>query len=920
MNSIDFGFPNDLPPGTYKLCRYDGSNPRELAERDITVVAAPTVSITGSTVSTRTLVGLTGVSFGDIFVFKDTSCDGAHNTTTSANSLKASVDQQGNIYTDTAMSNAVLMRVCYATVESLGDTSTDFINIGPFRQNTIDYDLKRVVAGSGPYSVAFTGLSTYDTVVLKEDNCTGIEDHVTTATGTRSVASMQSEIVIGTTMTLTPLLAGAYKLCLGYNYTNYIELEGRELTVISQPTFSPNDNSASAQASIDIAGATAGDWVVMQEGGCASAAIPSGANLEVKAEAGQAKVLIQSEGIESTAEMVVAAQSSQSAVLTLQEGDNKFEMLHRGSDKNLVLTNGVNDLLTVSHTTGATFLKGDITVGGTGTTGDKRLTIHSFDNTASFNLESGGANSDTSLEMVSLSGRDAYVSLKEGTNEIQISHRASSDSLVIKDSNHDLLSVARTTGDVGVRGNLMVGGVGTSGARAATVLSTTGDATLKVESGGVGIATVSIEAHNDADALLSLTSGTASFSVLNAGATGEFVVRDSVGDLLSIKRITGETTTRGDLTVGGAAATGPVLAQVISPNGTAEVLVESGGASTEASVVVRSQPGMNASLSLVETDGKSFNVLNRGSESKMVIEEGGFDLMSIEAGTGNMAMRGDLLIGGSVAGSVASSIRSTPGSAWLPKSKLGSGSSLSTLTTMRQGAFKVCYATKESDGNGAGDFVELSTSFDQSDTWFAGVRTSLRLVQGASGGPHNISLYGGIAVGDEIFFQKDSCMGSLTLGIGRTNTSTAAEVGFVSISASTSLGAGDYKACHRNATEAALYAELPGLTLTIVPAPSFNPASGQAGQATTVTILGAVVGDFIVMQASDCTGAAAAVTSTSSLARTALSSNLEVDTLPSMTSAQSLKVCYATAESGGVSDSDYKALGDFEQSTIEWSL
>ena len=74
-------------------------------------------------------------------VLQASDCGGANSTQITASSLgKTLIGSDLGISTHTNMTDAVLLRVCYATQESLGDAPTDFAVIGTgFRQTKFSF-------------------------------------------------------------------------------------------------------------------------------------------------------------------------------------------------------------------------------------------------------------------------------------------------------------------------------------------------------------------------------------------------------------------------------------------------------------------------------------------------------------------------------------------------------------------------------------------------------------------------------------------------------------------------------------------------------------------------------------------------------------------------------------------------------------
>ena len=130
-------------------------------------------------------------------------------------------------------------------------------------------------------------------------------------------------------------------------------------------------------------------------------------------------------------------------------------------------TSNPTAMLTVN---GNVDMTGDFTVGGPDATGNKVATIKTSSGDASFSVisesngdarisvTSKGVANEAKLTIEAGANNDALLSLVEGTNAFNLVNRGAEDRLVLSDGTHDIMTMARGTGDMLVRGDLTVGG------------------------------------------------------------------------------------------------------------------------------------------------------------------------------------------------------------------------------------------------------------------------------------------------------------------------------------------------------------------------------------------------------------------------------------------------------------------------------
>jgi hypothetical protein len=273
------------------------------------------------------------------------------------------------------------------------------------------------------------------------------------------------------------------------------------------------------------------------------------------------------------------------------------------------------------------------------------MTLKSTAGSANFKVEAGGSHNAV-IKIEAPANNDAKIELWEGASGsgkvFEILNDGSSDKLKISDGTYDLLTMTRITGEITNRGDMTIGGEGTAGPKVFTVKSMDAASSIMVHAGGTANALFDIKAPSGRDAMVRLTEGNQTFQIANQGSQGKLIIDDGSNELVSVQRATGTTTLRGDLTVG--MANGTRAATIVSQNAAATLAVVSGGSGV-ATVQAESPSGVDSRLRLSQ-GAQHFDVAHSASQSKLVVNDGSHDLVSVTRGTGAMHVRGDLTVGG----------------------------------------------------------------------------------------------------------------------------------------------------------------------------------------------------------------------------------------------------------------------------------
>ena len=221
------------------------------------------------------------------------------------------------------------------------------------------------------------------------------------------------------------------------------------------------------------------------------------------------------------------------------------------------------------------------------------------------------------------------------------------------------------------------------------------------------------------------------------------------------------------------------------------------------------------------------------------------------------------------------------------------------------GQLRVCYATTESDGNTPDDYVALNAAFNAIlPADFSPNRTSETSAQ-------EIVVTGGLR-SDMVAWVLGSTCQATAGNQSQTKTSTYLMIApQTNLTLPVNLLPGSWQLCYKLGSEGrasnGLWTSVTNLVLTIVPLPSFSPHVGIAGSITPITIDGSMDGDVIVILPNDCSNAHLISDTNMTLSRTVIV-NEQIQTTILMTSVIDLKLCFATAEASGDTNDDYAEL------------
>ena len=399
-----------------------------------------------------------------------------------------------------------------------------------------------------------------------------------------------------------------------------------------------------------------------------------------------AKLHIISEGnSDATLRIETASGGQPSIILAERESATTprvIQLMNDGIDDRFVISDGMNEFMDIKSDTGFTRLMGetllssgatvlqDMTIGGYNISGPRKLVIESSDSMAEMNII-GGRTSNAELNIRAPQDQDAILTLSEEEHQFDLLRDGVTNRFVVRSSGStdQLLSVAPTTGnlllrgelkighdedvpmflvnqftgDTAMQGDLTVGGHDVPGPRAATIQSRDDTATLSVISGQNSNAEIYISAPDSADAIMTFNEGIDSFHMLNDGSTKKFTISDGTNDLLTLSKgdgntylrgslkvghdeanpmfvvesLNGDTSMRGDMVVGGPHISGPRAMTIRSHDDTAALHIIA-GASMNSELSVQAADDHDAIITLAEGN-KRFHILNDGSADKLLV-------------------------------------------------------------------------------------------------------------------------------------------------------------------------------------------------------------------------------------------------------------------------------------------------------------
>ena len=321
------------------------------------------------------------------------------------------------------------------------------------------------------------------------------------------------------------------------------------------------------------------------------------------------------------------------------------------------LTVGGSSIFSVAAATGNVATAGDATIGCSACAGIRTLTVASSDQHIFFALSPQSQFKDVT---VSLGTAGNKFDIKQTMHKIQLTAASADATLeLLPDGVGSSMSIGDNKfvvdvadGSARARGNLVVGGItaADAGARESSTVSYDGDATHTLSSGPGATATLTLGERNGAETFalqrvgtaLSLaaagtTTGTLTIDPGSAGSVLLGLQGDGVTPVLLLDLGTPHLTMRGDLTVGGSAASGDRALALESTDGAVAL---SGSGSTAAALTLASTAvGADTTVTFSAEDEAALTLRadGTGGSALTVASVGGLATLSITPGNQNFA-------------------------------------------------------------------------------------------------------------------------------------------------------------------------------------------------------------------------------------------------------------------------------------------
>lgn len=403
---------------------------------------------------------------------------------------------------------------------------------------------------------------------------------------------------------------------------------------------------------------TAGDVTV---GGTAAATGAGPRTLTVTSADDEVRLLLKPDDVTNDASLVFGSNSVDT--WTVSKVGTVLQVAAAGTSTDIdvnpngVLSVGGSSTFSVTAATGNIATAGDATIGCTTCSGDRRLTVASQDENVYLDLTPHSTTKDVALSLGSSGNR---FEIRQSSHTLKLS-AASADSTLelLPGANkgqtltvgESVFVITVTTGDTALQGDLSIGGLQPSdtGAKSIRASSYDDDVTQTMTSGVGGTVSLVLGERSSADTFtiervgttLSLLSGATTGTLkLDPGSGGsmEFGYQsDGTTPVLLMELATPHLTMRGDLTVGGASATGDRALVVSSSDGT--VAMTGDGVTGATFSLTSSGTGADTAITYAAADVATLALRADGSGSSTlaVSSVGGTAGLSITPGDLNSA-------------------------------------------------------------------------------------------------------------------------------------------------------------------------------------------------------------------------------------------------------------------------------------------
>ena len=227
-------------------------------------VFTPTQALAGNPTPIRVQNTGSTVEDGDLIVLQPDNCNNAHLTITSGNSLTKTALEGLQVYTDVRMEEVGTLKVCFATQQTGGDSSDDFMMLDDdlLQLGPPDVGPTRVVRNSRQEMTLYGGIWGAKVAFVAKHNGTtscGGDDEVAARQGADDgtfiiILAGRSSQKIDMGFTPTSLL-GSWGMCYKASSASvWIPLHGKEIVLFEAPFSTPAIGIAGSNNTISFVG------------------------------------------------------------------------------------------------------------------------------------------------------------------------------------------------------------------------------------------------------------------------------------------------------------------------------------------------------------------------------------------------------------------------------------------------------------------------------------------------------------------------------------------------------------------------------------------------------------------------------------------------------------------------------------------
>jgi len=382
-----------------------------------------------------------------------------------------------------------------------------------------------------------------------------------------------------------------------------------------------------------------------------------------------ASLLLKS-GLAGNSSLELQSPTSGTSSFSLRNGDHSaYQILNDGEDGKFKIKSESKDMLSIDtmaslvtvnsklSTTGAAHLSEGISIFGGQKSATASLTSDQLayvDIYSSQEAEVKITGQTQALLNISVAqAQQPMIHLQRGSSNVRLSNNPTDDTFTIDDGSLALLRIHRQTGNMQVAGNVSISG---SGDKHLLVQSTDKDATVELKAGSTGTSNMLLSAGASQNATLQFRNpGGVNFHMTSSGKEKKFVVGNSNSDLLWFDSqskigiagsldVHGTTSIDGHLKLGSLQSPSRTL-NIVAGNGESKLVVKSGSSTPSSSSIVKleAHTGRNATVHLGTTTGAQLFLTQE--EKKFSINNGAQAFLTIDSGTGNTDISGNVAIG-----------------------------------------------------------------------------------------------------------------------------------------------------------------------------------------------------------------------------------------------------------------------------------